>query len=513
MLKAVRFDDAIEIYFASQLTSPATLKKSAMSPFFTEFNLKFSSLLLSLLLPILLPGCVIVDPHNMLSRQRSASPLADTPVPSIATDAWKKEALDYVWNTVNEKYYDPKFNGQDWRAVRLKYEPLLQAASNDDEYWELLDKMTGELKDSHTRVHSPKQVEQQRNNEAHSLGLSFAEIDNVLMLTSVHPESDAYWAGARVGMTIKAINGEPGLALYQRLASESRDSSTPWARIRGAVRKINSGDIDTSVNMTFVRDDPHADSEITATMKRRKFKTPASFTKRVLPSGFGYIRFSGFVESLRGDVIDAIDGFKDTPGLIIDLRGNGGGSGGMSQALITKFLSDTQKPGRLVTRTGKPITLFFIKAMELEPELKGDKKSAYTKPLVILTNEGSASASEMTAGMLQDLGRATIIGERSCGCLLAYLGYADVPGGGWLAYSEIGFVSKNGKRVEATGVIPDIAVQLTRKDYLLNRDRVLETAETFLRNKKPADDKLAGVATSAVVSEVASTSTPTAAAK
>ena len=473
-----------------------------MPPFFA----RFLALLPLLLTPMLMPGCAIVDPHNMLSRQRTAVVIPDTPVPLVATDAWKKEALDYVWNTVNEKYYDPKFNGVDWRAVRIKYEPLLQAANSDDEYWELLDKMTGELKDSHTRVHSPKQVEQQRNNESHSLGLGFAEMANTLVLTNVHPESDAYWAGARIGMTIKTINGEPALALYRRLAFETRDSSTPWARVRGAVRKINAGDIDTSVSMTFVRADTNADGEITATMKRRKFKTPPSFTKRVLPSGFGYIRFSGFVESLRGEVIEAIDSFKDTPGLIVDLRGNGGGSAAMSQALITKFLSDTQKPGRLLTRTGKPITLFFIKTMELEPELKGDKQKAYTKPLVILTNEASASASEMTAGMLQDLGRATIIGERSCGCLLAYLGYADVPGGGWLAYSEIGFVSKNGKRVEANGVMPDVTVQLTRDDYVLNRDRVLETAEIFLRNKKPTDEKRANIATSDAISP----STPTA---
>ncbi|NJR72155.1 MAG: peptidase S41, partial [Gammaproteobacteria bacterium] len=47
-------------------------------------------------------------------------------------------------------------------AVRAAYEPRILAAKTDDEYWELLDKMTGELKDSHTRVHSPKLVQQQR---------------------------------------------------------------------------------------------------------------------------------------------------------------------------------------------------------------------------------------------------------------------------------------------------------------------------------------------------------------
>ena len=465
-------------------TMPQTLNSSTKYPALITTVLTVPALLLALLLA-LLSGCATVDPYNLLSRQNPAVPNSDKPVPDVAPDAWRQQALDFVWSTVNEKYYDPKFNGVDWRAVRVRYEPILKAASNDDEYWELLDKMTGELKDSHTRVNSPKQVEQQRNSESHSLGIGFAEFDGTLMLTSVHPESDAYFAGARVGMTIKTINGEAALPLFQRVGKEARDSSTPWARARGAVRKIGAGDVDSTVSMTFVRTEgKDAGGEINVTMKRRKFKTPPSFTKRVLPSGFGYVRFSNFVESLRGDVIGGIDSMKDTPGLILDLRGNGGGSAAMSEALITKFLSGAERPGKLLTRTGKPVSLFFIDMMKIEPELKGDKRTAYTKPLVILTNEGSASASEMTSGMLQELGRATVIGERTCGCLLAYLGYADVPGGGWLAYSEVGFVSsKTGKRVETVGVIPDIAVPLNREDYVLNRDRVLEAAESFLKRK------------------------------
>ncbi len=438
------------------------------------------------LLLSLLNACAILDPHNIVGRIKAIDAPPSVPVPDLTAATWKRDAFEIVWNTINEKYYDAKLNGVNWQAVRAAYEPQILSADSDDRYWELLDKMTGELKDAHTRVHGPKITAQQRDQEVHSLGLGFLEIDNTLVVISTHAESDPWWAGVRPGMTIKTINGEPALALYRRLLTEARDTSTPWARTRGAVRKIVAGDPDTTVAMTFARMDG---SEITATMKRRKFRTPPEFTQRVLPSGFGYIRFSNFVGSLQSGILQAITTMKDGPGMIVDLRNNGGGSGDMASTLVTKFLSETHKGGRIITRTGKPITLAFIPLMKLEPEFKGNKESAYTKPLVILTNENSASASEIFSGALQDLGRATVIGQRTCGCLLGYLGYADLPGGGQLAYSEIGFISSKGKRVEGVGVKPDIEMQPAREDILFNRDRVLEAAEHFLQQKVKTQSK------------------------
>ena len=450
----------------------------------------YRGLLLSLASALLASGCAVIDPHNIIGRIHVSPPLADTPVPNVGGDAWKQAALDYVWNTVNEKYYDAALNGVDWRAARTKYEPLLKQSKTDDEYWELLDKMTGELKDSHTRVQSPKQVAQQRVNESHSLGFTFLEQDGALLVTGVSPDSDAYWAGVRAGMTVKTINSEPALTLYQRLSLEVRDSSTRWARSRGVVRKISAGEIDTKVDITFARMDG---SEISATIKRRAFKTTPEFTQRILPSGFGYISFSNFVGGLEGNILKAIDKMKTTPGMIVDLRNNGGGSLSMSGNLMSKFFSDKTKGAKVLTRTGKAPTLFFMETISLDPELKGSKDTAYTAPVVILTNQNSASASEIFAATFQDLGRATVIGARTCGCLLGYMGYADIPGGGQLAYSEMGFVSPKGKRVEGDGVMPDIEVKLTQSDFAANRDRGLEAAVDFLKQKTTTPKSLASV--------------------
>ncbi len=429
-----------------------------------------------------LSACSIVDPHRLMTRTIASPAIPDTPVP-IPNSNWKRDAIDFVWTTVNERYYDTKFHGVDWAAVRGKYEPQLLATTDDDAFWDLLDKMTGELKDSHTRVHSPKWVEQQRNRQSHGLGIGLAELDGELTVTSVHPQSDAWWGGVRPGMRVLSIDGQPAMAHYRRLLAESRESSTPWARARGAVRQIVSGDVGTSVSMQFARGD---DSRFELNMKRRSFATGTDFTHRVLPSGVGYIRFSGFVGGLTGDIVAQIRNMKDTPGMIVDLRGNGGGSGGMASTLIAQFLKEDYRGATIQTRTGKPPRVFFVPITKLDPVIKGTGAAAYTKPLVILTNESSASASEMFSMALKDAKRATIIGERTCGCLLAYMGLTDVPGGGQMAYSELGFVNRDGSRVEGNGVQPDIEIRPTREDLMLGRDRALERAQAYLLAAQPA---------------------------
>lgn len=442
----------------------------------------------SVLFALLLTGCSVLDPHNVIGRQTTAPKTDDLLVASQVQGGWRQPALDTVWNTINEHYYDARFNGVDWNAAKAKWAPQLALATSDDQYWELLDKMTGELRDAHTRVHSAKQVTQQKAGESHSLGLNFAEMAGELVLTGINPDSDAWWAGARVGMVIRDIDGEPALPLYRKLVESARETSTPWTKVRGAVRKISLGDLGTSVRMTFARPagntaDTSAVEEFSAVLKRRKQPVTQNLHDRVLPSGFAYVRFNEFSESLRSSVLAAIDRHKDTPGLILDLRNNGGGSGAMAQAVVEKFLSANHKPGKILTRTGKPIKVMFVTLMALEPEFKGDAAKAYTKPVVVLINENSASAAEIVASTLQDMGRASVIGERSCGCLLGYLGYADLPGGGRLAYSEVGFAPASGKRVEGVGIKPDVEVSLQRADLLAGRDRVLEAAEASLKRK------------------------------
>jgi carboxyl-terminal processing protease len=434
-------------------------------------------------------ACAMVDPHNMIGRQLvDTTPFPTEVVPSGAPASLgtpgRETAFDFVWRTIEERYYDPTLNGTDWKAVRSRYHPLALAAKDDESFWEVLDRMTGELHDAHTRVESPKRVELRKRDEAITLGFSFLPVQDKLAVSSVNPESDAWWAGVRAGMVLVSIDGEPAASAYEKLKADTRYDSTERSRHMRAVRRLITGEAGSTTSFTFERGDG---SRFDAVLARRKITGRNFETHRILPSGYGYIRFTQWTLPLAARAIAAVDELMATPGLVIDLRGNPGGSVHAVNQLLEKFFTDRTEIGRAKTRTGRPISLLLgaVEIIKLKRVLDGDK-NAYKGPVVILVNAGSASGSELFAGTMQAAGRAVVVGEPSCGCLLGFLGYARVPGGAELAYSEVGFEMSNGKRIEGEGVIPDRQVAITLADLQVNRDRGLEEAQSQLSTMKPA---------------------------
>jgi carboxyl-terminal processing protease len=111
-----------------------------------------------------------------------------------------------------------------------------------------------------------------------------------------------------------------------------------------------------------------------------------------------------------------------------------------------------------------------------------DDDRVYNGPLAVLINESSGSASEMFSGVLQENGRAVVIGRQSCGCLLGIAKYREVEGGGELAISELGYISPKGKRLEGNGVLPDEQVALKIADLQRHRDATVQEAEQQLKS-------------------------------
>lgn len=436
----------------------------------------------ALLSLVFVAGCASFDPNNVIGRHLPAGsepPVAANAALSALTKAQREEAFDFVWGTIDRRYYDPKMNGVNWQAMRERYRPVALAAATDEAFWDVLDRMTGELRDSHTRVESPLRAEARKRNESVTLGLNLAWLGDDLVVMGVNNQTDAWWAGIRPGMIVQSIDSKPARAAYDALLAESRNSSSERARHAAAIGRLNRGEVGTEVRLVVKRADA---SLLTATLKRSRVANPPSAASRILPSGFGYIRFSNFMPQLTETIKKGFADSRNAPGLIIDLRGNGGGSLVMTRDLLSELFRERTVLSRQLTRDMKPITVGFglIDVIRLEYDVPA-RPDAYAGPVVVLINEGSGSGSEYFAATLQALGRATIVGTNSCGCLLGFLGYANVPGGAELAYSEIGFMTPNGQRIEGDGVKPDWVVKPTLADLQLYRDRTLETAEQLLK--------------------------------
>ena len=390
------------------------------------------------------------------------------------------EVFEEVWKAINEKYYDPKFNGVDWNAVRENYRPRVDVVKSDAELYDLLNLMAGELRDAHTRVRSPRGRQERKNLQATSAGVRIYEVENTPIVFSVTPDSDAARAGVAAGMVVRAIDGQPIAEAIAEARREVGASSSERATRILSYSRLVAGAADTPLKLGLTRADG---TPFEVTLTRRTVSTAPQVTARLLSSGYAYIKFNRFLAPVAKQIKEALVKFKDAPGLILDLRSNGGGDGEEGLKIAGYFFNDKIPFGRIITRTGKPPSAFFG-LFKLPKEFQaGEKgKQLYSNPVVVLINEATGSTSELFASAMQELNRAQIIGTQSCGCVLGVLNHKQLKGGGDLAISEIGFVTSKGRTLEGNGVMPDKSVVLTVADLQSGRDAVLEEAEKYFDN-------------------------------
>lgn len=434
---------------------------------------------LSLALIQFLLACAAIDPNHILTRGIGN----DAPAAGLALDSeTKQRAYEFVWNRVNDAYVDPNLNGVDWKKVGEEHQPKIFSAPSDEAFWKSLDKMVGELGDSHTRVLSAKQYAYDKEKRAYTIGLGVADLQGELMVTGVAKDSPAEKAGIEKGNKLLKIEGMDANDWWRLQMSKARKNSSERAQAKSVKRILNSGDLDAPSDSIALQVERNDGTSVDVTLQRAELPRKDTLNSKILDEQIGYMRMSSFDSSLGKEIEANYDKVRTAKGLIIDLRGNGGGSLGLSIAMMNQLVQGTVPIGKRITRSGKSPALFFglISTGKLELELRG-VKNPYLGPVVVLVDGDSASASEFLASSLQGIGRAKVLGETSCGCLLGYMGYANVPGGGALAYSEIDFVPVNGKRIERVGVIPDLQVTLSKTDLRANKDAGIEAAVQTLK--------------------------------
>jgi len=264
------------------------------------------------------------------------------------------------------------------------------------------------------------------------LGIQVGMEDGFVKVISPIDDTPAYRAGLEAGDLIIRLN----------------EKSVKGMTLNDAV-KIMRGDPGTDIKLTVIREG--ADKPLPFTVTRAIISVK-SVKSRILEPDYGYIRISNFQSKTARDLVSEISKLKkdnknELKGLVLDLRNNPGGVLSAAADVSDAFIND----GKLVYTKGR------INNSEFEFNAKpGDIMNGL--PLVVLINGGSASASEIVAGALQDHKRAIVMGSKSFGKGSVQT-IQELRSGGAVKITTARYFTPNGRSIQGEGITPDIVLE------------------------------------------------------
>ncbi len=362
------------------------------------------------------------------------------------------ELYDDVWKIVNKKYYDPTNNSQDWSKWRYRYENKLK--TKEDAYV-AIETMLTSLNDPYTRFLDPKEFSEETQSIKGSLkgiGTQIGLRDGELVIIAPLEDSPAEKAGLLADDRILEINGEStkGISIdaaADKIRGEKGTTVTLLIQRKGVPNKLYS----------VVRDEIE--------VKSVSCKPPFETTK--IPNNIQYIRLSSFIsKNAAGEIESILNNSSGMKGFIIDLRSNPGG-------LLTNaiYISDMLLKGGVIVST--------VDRDSYKTTTRARYQQVTDKPIVVLINKGSASASEILSGALKDNHRATIVGEQSFGKGLVQE-INRLPDEAGMNITIQRYLTPSGNDINKKGITPDVMVELTKEDVDAKKDVQLEKAIEIL---------------------------------
>lgn len=383
--------------------------------------------------------------------------------------AQRLAVFDDIWSTIDREYYDPNFRGLDWGAVRSRYRPRVAAAEDDAAFLGLVESMLSELRDAHTRYDPPDDDAGGTPEPRGKFDVSLGWAEGRVIIASVEPGSGAARGGVKPGMTLLAVNGEPTERLFSLIRSEYAGSSTERAMSGVLLSALLYGGF-LGPDRTLRLASPGAGT-LEVKLERSERPAPPVVSARRLADGTGYVELRSWSDGVGAKFGRELARLRDTTGLVIDLRGNVGGSRDELIEVASNFFTEPVSCGANRSRSGEITSYTTSKVAE-----------PYLRPVAILVDAESASASELFAAVMQEHGRALVIGRQTCGCVLNQT-TRRVIGGGELSWSYRLVLSPKGRVLEGEGVKPDEAVPLLIADVRAGRDADLRQAVAQLKRR------------------------------
>ena len=280
-----------------------------------------------------------------------------------------------------------------------------------------------------------KELEVETQGRFGGIGIEITLLKDVLTVVSPIEDTPAYNAGIKSGDQIIKIDGK----------------STKDITIMEAVKKMR-GPKDTKVTITIMRENAAKPKDFVLTRAIIQIK---SVKAKTLEDNIGYIRIASFHERTSDDLRNALkevtEKLSPLKGLVLDLRNDPGGLLIQAIEVSDMFL----KSGIIVSTRGR------TKNMESKTNAR-DNGSEITCPIVVLVNEGTASAAEIVAGALQDNGRALIVGTQTFGKASVQT-IIPLENGAALKLTTARYYTPKGRSIQAEGIKPDIVVKYLRQ--------------------------------------------------
>ena len=364
-----------------------------------------------------------------------------------------KELIDEVWQIIDRQYVDGTFNQKDWRAIRRQY--LGKTYKSNEDVYKAVRLMLKNLNDPYTRFMDPKEfrdLQVETSGQLIGVGIQLSQDEKTKKLVVIAPIEDT--PASKAGILSKDI-----IIKIDNISTAGMDVNKAVQLIRG-----KEG---TSVKLTISRDGSQV---MDFTLLRKQIEihpVEAKFRPKEL-GGVGYIRLKQFSANAPAEMSAAIQKLESqgATGYILDLRSNPGGLLYGAIDIARMWLND----GKIVSTSNR----------QGSGETNSANGTAITqKPLVVLVDGGSASASEILSGALQDNKRAQLVGLKTFGKGLVQ-SVRPLSGGAGMAVTIAKYYTPSGKDINHSGIKPDIEVKLSKaqiKALVKDRTKVATAAD------------------------------------
>lgn len=362
-----------------------------------------------------------------------------------------QKLFDKTWKIISNDYYDSTLNNQNWSRWKNHYQGKIKT---DEDARIAIETMIASLDEPYTRFLTPKDFEELTtsiSSRIYGIGVNIYSNSGKIEIFNVIPSTPADFAQIKQGDIIIAIDGKE---------TNGMNVSEVANLVRGPENSV--------VELTLLR----GNKKIIKKIKRKEIVIK-NVKSSILNNHIGYIQILSFMGTTTpNEFMEALENTKKTDSLIIDLRGNTGGLLDNAVFIANLFIKNGDIV-KIIYRNG------YKKIISATPT-----EESLDKPVVILVNGASASASEIFSGALKDYNRATLVGKKTFGKGLVQK-VVPLPNKSGVNITIARYLTPKDNDINKLGIKPDVEIG-NEFDFFLNnskKDIQLEKAEEILEKK------------------------------